>query len=59
MHKNIKFIKTEDYEDDYYEEQGEQDDCGIGSCPECGSKKYTNVTRGEHCDDCGYYVYYP
>ena len=48
-----------DYEDDYYEEQEEQNDYGMGSCPECGSKRYTNVTRGEHCDDCGYYVYYP
>lgn len=28
-------------------------------CPECGSTNYTNAIRGESCDDCGYFVYYP
>lgn len=28
-------------------------------CPKCGSKKYTEAIRGESCEDCGYFVYYP
>ena len=32
---------------------------GMGVCPECQSGKYINVARGEHCEDCNYYVYYP
>lgn len=49
----------EDYENDYQEEEEQSNDYGMGNCPGCGSKKYNNVTRGEHCNDCDYYVYYP
>lgn len=28
-------------------------------CPKCGSTNYTNAIRGEHCKECGYFVYYP
>lgn len=37
----------------------QEEDYGMGRCPQCGSTRYTNVTRGEECDDCGYHVYYP
>lgn len=37
----------------------EEEDYGMGSCPKCSSTKYIDVPRGEECEDCGYFVYYP
>lgn len=28
------------------------------TCPICGSENYIEVACGEHCEDCGHYVYY-
>ena len=39
--------------------QENREDYGFGKCPECGSSKYIDVTNGESCDSCGYFVYYP
>lgn len=36
----------------------EEEDLGFGECPKCGSTKYINVARGEHCLNCGYFESY-
>ena len=47
---------------EFFEEQEREDrrrreraECGSGPrCPECSSHRYTEATRAELCEDCGY-----
>ena len=55
----MSYYEEDNEEENNYQQEEENDDYGMGSCPKCGSKRYTDVARGENCDDCGYYVYYP